>query len=516
MVGAVSGPFTLHALVEAAAAATPDAPAVRMKGEVLSYGALHARATAIAAHLAEAGVSPGDRVGLYQPKSLEGVAAIVGILGAGAAYVPVDPAAPPDRLRTILEHCGISVLFAAGRPLAQLEKLDPPLADTLIIGPGAKAGGETLLRGTDQDLAYVLYTSGSTGRPKGVAITHGQSLSFVRTATETFELTPADVLVSHAPFNFDLSVIDLWCTFAAGASVVLLPEAWLAFPTKIAAAVEEQRISVWNSVPTALIQLVSKGGLDKRDLSSLRLIMFAGEPFPIKHLSRLADLVPDATLLNVYGQTEANSSTYFVVDQVPDEPSVLPIGRPFPNYEVLVLDDDGAQIEEPDREGELYVIGGAVAAGYWNEPERTAAAFVQHPLIEERRLTVYRTGDRVAYDARGDLLFRGRVDAAVKCRGYRVELGEVEAVASQVAGVAQVCVVPVPHEELTNILVMFVVAEIDTPFDEPALRAHLGALLPRYMLPEAIVTKAALPSTGTGKVDRRALAAEALEAAPNT
>lgn len=517
MVGAVSAPFTLHGLVETAAETAPDAPAVRMKDEVLSYGALLDRAAAIAALLAEAGVAPGDRVGLYQPKSLEGVAAIVGILGAGASYVPVDPASPPERLRTILEHCGISVLFSAGRPLEQLERAAALPAETKVLSPSVVAGakgGDGLLQGTDQDLAYVLYTSGSTGSPKGVAITHGQSLSFVRTATATFGLAPADVLVSHAPFNFDLSVIDLWCAFAAGASVALLPESWLAFPAKVAGMVQEQRISVWNSVPSALVQLVAKGGLEKRDLSSLRLIMFAGEPFPLKHLRRLAEAVPSATLVNVYGQTEANSSTYFFVDEIPED--TLPIGRPFPNYEVLVLDQEGLPVTEPDTEGELYVIGSAVAAGYWNEPERTGGAFVQHPLMNARRQTVYKTGDRVAFDAAGRLLFRGRMDTAVKCRGYRVELGEVEAVAAQVPGVGRVCVSPVPHEELTNVLVMFVVPEVDPPFDEGTLRAHLAARLPRYMMPETIVTKRVLPTTGNQKIDRRALAFEALEAVSNT
>ncbi len=518
----MTAPFTLHGLVEAVADRTPEAPAVRMKDERLTYGELSARARQIAGQLAAAGVGPGDRVGLYQPKSVEGVAALLGILGSGAAYVPVDPGSPPERARFILEHCGVSALFAAGRPLAELGTLalETPLVDALLVpagtevGPGlaaqvvpvdrAAAPGD-LLEGTDQDLAYVLYTSGSTGTPKGVAITHGQSLCFVRTATETFGLMPSDVLASHAPFNFDLSIIDLFCAFAAGASVALIPEPWLAFPPRVAELIERAGITVWNSVPSALVQLIVKGGLETRDLSRLRLIMFAGEPFPLKHLARLRALVPHAELLNVYGQTEANSSTYHRIGEVPED--VLPIGRPFPNYAVLVLDDDGDPIEEPNLEGELYVVGGAVASGYWNDPERTAAAFVQHPHAPERRQIVYKTGDRVAFDERGDLLFRGRADAAVKCRGFRVELGEVESVAAGMAGVDAVCVVPVPHEELSHLLVMFVQAA--ESLDLSVLHARLAAKLPRYMIPEAVVIRRQLPRTGTGKIDRRALAGDA-------
>jgi amino acid adenylation domain-containing protein len=500
-------PFTLHGLVEAAAQRTPDAPAVRMKDEVLTYAQLSERARRIASHLASLGVEPGDRVGLYQPKSLDGVAALIGILGAGAAYVPVDPGAPVDRARFILEHCGVRVCFAAGRPLQELSKQESPIVDHVITPETELAAPGDLLEGTDADLAYVLYTSGSTGTPKGVAITHGQSLSFVRTATATFSLQPQDVLDSHAPFNFDLSIIDLFCAFAAGASCVLIPEPWLAFPLRVAELIEKSRITVWNSVPSALVQLVNKGALESRDLSALRLIMFAGEPFPLKHLARLRELVPHAELLNIYGQTEANSSTCYPIGDIPED--VLPIGKTFPNYGVLVLDERGEEISEPNVEGELYVIGGAVASGYWNDPERTAKSFVQHPLVKERRQIVYKTGDRVAYDERGDLVFKGRVDSAIKCRGFRVELGEIESVANAVEGVDTVCVVAVPHEEMSNLLVMFVVPEKGKTIDETALRERLNAKLPRYMIPEAILHREMLPSTGTGKIDRRALLPDA-------
>jgi acyl-CoA synthetase (AMP-forming)/AMP-acid ligase II len=179
---------------------------------------------------------------------------------------------------------------------------------------------------------------------------------------------------------------------------------------------------------------------------------------------------------------------------------------------VLLLDESGEEVNEPNIEGELYVIGGAVASGYWNDPERTAKAFVQHPLLKERRQIVYKTGDRMVYDERGDLVFRGRMDSAIKCRGFRVELGEIEAVAGNVEGVDTACVVPVAHEELSNLLVMFVVAERGKTVDENALRERLAAKLPRYMLPEAIVIKSELPSTGTGKIDRRALASDAAAA----
>jgi amino acid adenylation domain-containing protein len=517
--------FLLDQLIAQAAAAHPDAPAVRMEAEVLSYGTLEARVQGVAGGLAAAGVRAGDRVGLYLPKGIDAVVALLGILRAGAAYVPVDPQAPPERVRYILGHCGVKVLFAGGRPLKQLTG-GKRLVDTLVVpddctvptgvagsgirmGAFARAEAPPAVGRTQDDLAYVLYTSGSTGQPKGVAITHGQSLAFVRTATEVFGLSAGDILASHAPFNFDLSIIDLFCTFMAGAQVALLPEAWLGFPAKVADFMAQTPITVWNSVPSALVGVVNRGQPEAKDLSRLRLIMFAGEPFPLPALRALRAAAPEAALLNVYGQTEANSSTYHWIDEIPPDGQPLPIGRPFPNYDVLVLGDDGQAITAPDTPGELYVIGPAVASGYYADPERTLAAFVQHPLRKEARQAVYRTGDRAAWDAAGRLVFKGRADHAVKVRGFRVELAEIEAVARQVAGVAEACASAVPEEEVGHRLVLFVAEAPGQHVDEETLRHHLAELLPKYMRPERVALRASLPHTSTGKVDRPGLAREA-------
>ncbi|MCA9553376.1 MAG: amino acid adenylation domain-containing protein [Myxococcales bacterium] len=518
--------FLLDQLVARAAAHDPDAPAVCMEAQRLTYGELEARVQAVAAGLASAGVRPGDRVGLYMPKHPEAVAALLGILRAGAAYVPVDPQAPVERVRFILEHCGVKVLFAGGRPLKQLAAAGKRVADTLVVPddctvPTGVAGGGCRLGAlggadvapvagrTEDDLAYVLYTSGSTGLPKGVAITHGQSLAFVRTATEIFGLHAGDTLASHAPFNFDLSIIDLFCTFLAGAQVALLPEAWLGFPAKVADFIAQTPITVWNSVPSALVGVVNRGQLEAKDLSRLRLIMFAGEPFPLPALRGLRAAVPEATLLNVYGQTEANSSTYHRIDEIPADGQPLPIGRPFPNYDVLVMGDDGRAVTEPGVPGELYVVGPAVASGYYADPERTAAAFVQHPLRPGCRQPVYRTGDRAAWDEAGRLVFKGRADHAVKVRGFRVELAEIESVARQVTGVADACAAAVPEDEVGHRLVLFVAEAPGQHVDEEGLRHHLAEILPKYMRPERVALRASLPRTTTGKVDRPSLNREA-------
>lgn len=527
---------TLDQLVSAAALRSPAAPAVRAVDAALDYAALDAAATRIAHHLAALGVRPGDRVALWAPKSVGVVAAVVGIMRAGAAYLPIDPAAPLERARFIIEHCQARVLLTGGGPLAALGRALPaerppvevvasidgpaPVVDgartaALEASSGSTARGEPgpppprssgeRSRPVDGDLAYVLYTSGSTGRPKGVAITHAQSLAFVLPAVEVFELTAADVVASHAALNFDLSVIDLYCTFAAGASVVLIPERYLPFPAKVASLIQDLGITVWNSVPSALIQLTQHGQLASRDLSRLRLVMFAGEPYPAKHLRALREAAPHARLLNVYGQTEANSSTYHEVSEIPPDGQLLPIGKTLPNYHVFALDLEGRPITTPGVEGELYVRSNAVASGYFDDPVRTERAFVQNPLEPSRRDIVYRTGDRVSYDADGNLLFHGRADAVVKVRGFRVELGELESVVGALPGIVDVAVIAVPDEDVTNRLVLYYATAEGAEVSVTEVTEALVKRVLRAMVPEHVIREVALPRTPNGKTDRRAL-----------
>jgi len=521
---------TLDELVASAARRTPTAPAIRAVDAHIDYAALDRGASWVAAELHHLGIVPGDRVALWAPKSIRCVTAIVGILRAGCAYVPIDPAAPLDRARTILEQSGATVLFCGGVPLTVLGRALPAerpkllalfdldngspvidglpaiaFADGAVPRPAPPRSGPPMRAPIDADLAYILFTSGSTGRPKGVAITHAQSLAFVEPASEIFELVASDVVASHASFNFDLSIIDLFCTFAVGASVALIPERYLAFPARIGAMIQDARITVWNSVPSALIQLTHHGHLAGRDLSSLRLVMFAGEPYPSVHLARLAEILPRTKLLNVYGQTEANSSTYFPIATVPKGDQPLPIGKTFPNYEVFALDLEGRRVSTPGVEGELYVRSNAVASGYWNDPERTGRAFVQNPLQPARRDMVYRTGDRVTHDADGNLIFLGRADAVVKVRGVRVELGELESIVLAIEGVSECAAIAVPHQELTNQLVIFYAPAEGVEVTPDTVIAALARRVSRVMIPEKLISDRSLPRTPNGKIDRRSL-----------
>ena len=383
--------ITLPALVQRAASQTPDAIAVIAPDRHLTYGELHGWSLEVAQQLRDMGVQRGDRVAVYELKSAAAIAGIIGVLEAGAAYVPIDPDAPPPRMRFIVQHCGARVLMTSGRPLERLqETYDRCPTPSLVVPADASLKDEfceAIVRRSaapppspppsdpehpsDSDLAYVLYTSGSTGAPQGVAVTHRQALSFVQPVARDLRFGVDDVVASHAPLTLDLSVLDVFGTFAAGAKLAVIPEQWLSFPEKVGNFIESNGVTVWNSVASALVGLIRGNAFVGRDIAKLRTIIFAGEPMSWRHIRFLRGQAPNAELVNIYGQTEAGLSCRFRVTSIPDDDEPVPIGRPFDNYDILLLDQEGKLVTEPDREGELLIVSTAVASGYWNAPERT-------------------------------------------------------------------------------------------------------------------------------------------------
>jgi clorobiocin biosynthesis protein CloN4 len=341
-------------------------------------------------------------------------------------------------------------------------------------------------------MAYILYTSGSTGAPKGVCLSHRNALAFVDWAAREIGADPADRFASHAPFHFDLSVFDLYAAFRAGASVHLIPPELSAAPSLLVDYLTRHRITVWYSVPSALILMARSGGLLDAAPSALalRAVLFAGEPFPVKYLRQLREHLPGVRFLNLYGPTETNVCTFHeVVAMPPDQVSPVPIGRACSGDRVWAVRDDGTPAGHGE-EGELVVDGPTVMLGYWGQPPQTGP---------------YRTGDRVVLLDSGDYQYLGRRDSLVKVRGYRIELGQVEAALQAHPGVGDVAVVTEGTGVDARIVAYVVPAEADAPglLD---LKRHCAATLPRYMIVDAVRFVAELPRTGTGKVDRLALA----------
>ena len=530
-----------HLLTERAALA-PGRPAVAAGERSLSYEELDRLSNQVARALLAQGVRPGDRVGILAPKSAASVVAVFGALKAGACYVPLDPRSPAERLASIMRDSGVAVVVAdegtAQRAAAMADAV-PGLRALVMTGPhwGPEGGSTpgtrppglavpspglavvpwdavraepdgplTGDRAIETDLAYILYTSGSTGTPKGVMISHRASLTFCAWAAACAGLGEQDRVCSPAPLHFDLSVFDVFATCRAGACMVVLPEQTTTFPVRLAEWIAQQRISVWYSVPSILTMLATYGNLRGFDLSALRAIVFAGEVFPVKHLSRLMAELPDARYLNWYGPTETNVCTWYEVPPGAELTAPIPIGRACANTDVFAVTADGGRVSEPGQEGELYVRGPALMHGYWGQPDKTAAVLSRNPFQQAYDEPAYRTGDLVTVDEEGNYVFLGRRDGMVKTRGYRVELGEVEAALYAHPAVREAVVLPLPDEILGNRLRAVISADASSGLTRQDVLEHCLRRLPGYMVPDVVEFCEALPRTSTGKVDRTQLA----------
>ena len=321
----------------------------------------------------------------------------------------------------------------------------------------------------------------------------------------TFGVHAGDRLSNHAPFHFDLSIFDLYVALRAGACVSLVPDEVSPFPVQLAAWIESDGISVWYSVPSALTRLLLHGRLERFEYRTLRTVLFAGEVFPVKYLREVMERLAHADFHNLYGPTETNVCTYYSVPR-PLAPEVeeIPIGVACENTDVVALDESGRAVA-PGGEGELHVRGPALLLGYWNLPDRTAAAIVPNPLQPAYHDPLYRTGDIVRLREDGSYAFVGRRDHMVKSRGYRIELGEIEQVLHQHAGVREAAVVAIPDDEVGARL-NAVVAAHNGGLQAAELQKFCLERLPKYMVPERVVFLDELPKTSTGKADRVAIA----------
>ena len=522
--------FQLPQLLTASAALHPEADAVRHGDERLTYAELDDRSGRLAATLLAQGVRRGDRVGLFFPKSIPSIVTIFGILKAGGVYVPIDPASPGTRVGYLVRNCGIRHLVTTRErvPLLEAAFANGVPGELLAVLLVDDAGDATIPRctqrlvtwsealgpppaaadlGVETDLAYILYTSGSTGEPKGVMISHRAALTFVHWSHEEFAVSSQDIVSSHAPLHFDLSILDVFTTIAAGATVVLVPDRLSTFPVRLAEFIRTQRISVWYSVPSALTLMLQRGKFADHAYPDLRVLLFAGEVFPIKFVQQLRRAVT-ARLCNLYGPTETNVCTWYeVTDRDLAREVPLPIGKAIRNYEVFAVTAEGAHVVAGGGEGELFARGPGLMSGYWGDEAKSDRVLRRHPLgappASERLMA---TGDIVSVDEHGDFLYVGRRDSMIKSRGYRIELGEVEAALMRCAGVREAAVVAVPDPLLTNRLKGFVSAEDGLTLTSQEVQAFLRTVLPPYMVPETIELLAELPKTSTGKLDRQQLA----------
>ena len=518
--------YLLPHAVDRAAMRAPDRDAIRYGDASLTYAALAERSDRLAGLLRSQGVRRGDRVGIHAGKGLAAAVGLYGAMKAGAAYVPLDPSSPPARQAFIVRDCGIRhVVTEPARAAALRLLLAEGVPVECAVGVSDTDLGVRTFSWSDvdahppvvhdpdlveMDLSYILYTSGSTGTPKGVMHTHRSALAFARVAADTYGFRGEDRLSNHAPLHFDLSTMDYFSSALAGATTVIIPDAHTRMPASYASLIEKERLTVLYAVPLALTHLLLHGAIDKRDLSSVRWVLFGGEPFPTRHLRALMAALPNAQFSNVYGPTEVNGVTYWIVPPLPDDDTPIPIGSPYANVELRIVGDDDEPVADGET-GELLARTPTMMRGYWGRPDLDARAFWKRPVFGHFEDVYHRTGDLVRRREDGLLEFHGRKDRQVKARGYRIELDEVEVVMGSHDAVESAAAFAVPDEDGSVHVEGVVTLREARHLTLEELRAHLAASLPRYAIPERIDILEAMPRGSTGKIDRRELARRARE-----
>ncbi|MCA1634100.1 MAG: amino acid adenylation domain-containing protein, partial [Acidobacteria bacterium] len=486
----------LHTLFERQAARTPDAVAVTFNGTELKYRELEARANQLARHLRTLGVGPEARAGVCMQRSIEMVVALLGVLKAGAAYVPLDPEYPRERLDFMLEDSQVSVLLTQQ---ALLDTLSPQTARVVALDSdwhviSEQSGDALRLEMSAEHPAYVIYTSGSTGRPKGVVITHRAISNHMLWMSDEMPLDAEDRVLQKTPLSFDASVWEFYAPLLCGAQLVMAPPGAHRDSAALVRHMREESVTVVQVVPSMLRLLVEEEEI--AECESLRRVCVGGEALSAELVKRFRERV-DAELYNLYGPTEA---TIDASSWRADGTERVTIGRPVSNVRMYVVDESLNPVPVGVA-GELLIGGDGLARGYLNRPGLTAEKFTPNPFGEVGGGRLYRTGDLVRYLAGGELEYLGRIDHQVKVRGFRIELGEIESALEADERVRQAVVVA-RQEGGESRLVAYVVGEGAAA---NGLRARLKKELPEYMTPSAFVLMDELPLTPNGKVDRRAL-----------
>ncbi|WP_039074103.1 non-ribosomal peptide synthetase [Bacillus sp. MSP13] len=490
---------SLHGLFERQAAFTPERPAIRFSGGSLTYAELDMYASRLGARLAARGVTKESVVGVLSERSPDMLIAVLAVLKAGGAYLPLDPSYPEERLSYMLKDSGAALLLT--QPGCSAPNFS---GETLEVDMTSLAGekAENLLFAPDSgSLAYVIYTSGSTGQPKGVTVEHRQAISFLTGMQREFPLQEDDIVMVKTSFSFDASVWQLFWWSLSGASAYLLPPGWEKDPALIVKAIHQEKVTTVHFIPAMLNSFLDQAEIERlSDGTSLKRVFAGGEPLAPGTAARFASLLPQVSLTHGYGPTEATvDAAFYVLDPERDRDRLrIPIGKPVPGVRLYVLDPHLA-VQPCGVAGELYIAGAGVARGYLNRPALTEERFLEDPFYPGERM--YKTGDVVRWLPDGNMEFLGRLDDQVKIRGYRIEPGEIEAALRSIEGIREAAVT------------------VRTDSGEPELcayieglrrnevRAQLERLLPSYMIPAHMIEMEQWPITPSGKLDRNALPA---------
>lgn len=494
----------LHEQFDIKACDVPALIAVIAEDKTLTYGELQVRARNLGAQLQSLGATPNRLIAVVMEKGWEQVVATLGILYAGAAYLPLDPGLPVERLHHILDRAEVTLVLTQSHLDGVINW--PSAVIRIFVDREELQSSPTVLHPvvvSADDLAYVIYTSGSTGLPKGVMISHRGAINTILDINERFEVAQNDRILALSSLTFDLSVYDIFGTLSAGAAIVMPTSHAARNPALWLDLIATTHVTVWNSVPALLNMLLEYLNGHEQSLPlSLRLVMLSGDWIPLALPDRVRALLPAAQIISLGGATEVSvwSIFYPIMQVMPDWVSI-PYGKPLRNQRFYVLDEafHSRPVWVP---GQLYIGGVGLAKGYWRDAERTSASFIDNPTTGER---LYKTGDIGRYLPDGNIEFLGREDFQVKVQGYRIELGEIEASLESHSGIRSAVACVVGEEQKEKRLVAYVVVQDGKHVDDEELSAFLSTKLPQYMVPSSYARLDSLPLSANGKVDRKAL-----------
>lgn len=468
-----------------------------------TYSQLADKTRRVGTFLLRRGLQANDVVVVLLGKERAALSAFWGVTYAGGIYSPMDCHAPVSRLQLIIDVLVPAFVIADEENRDKALELVPKERLLLIEEawqeqPDRSALEEVQKLRIDTDPLYIICTSGSTGVPKGVVISHRAVIDFTEESSQVMDFSSEESFANQAPFYFDASVPDLYCTIRNGATLHIIPEKCFSFPIKVLEYIREHEVNAIFWVPSALIVTANLRALREVNVACLKKIMFCGEVMPVKQYNMWKKYVPDAKYVNYYGPSETTyASTYYIIDREFGNDEALPIGRAAINTGVLILNQEDRPCGRGET-GELCIRGSGVALGYYNNPEKTREAFVQNPLAPFYRDIMYRTGDLVKENERGEIEYVGRKDFQIKHMGFRIELGEIEAAAMSVSGMSRACCIY--HEKRQSIILLY-----EGSAEEKSVKDGLMKRLPGYMVPGNIVRLDAMPMNANGKIDRRLL-----------
>ena len=492
--------------LESTSARLPDKTAFACEDTAMTFGEVRSGAARIGSGLLARGYGK-EPVVILMNRHPRMITAFFGAVYGGCYYVPIDEEMPRFRVDLIFASLKPRVVITDADNAETLKEMDfagEVLLYEDLVREEEDAARLSLVRRhqIDTDPIYIVFTSGSTGIPKGVIACHRSVIDYVEQLTSVLRVDETSVLANQTPLYFDACLKELFSTLKCGATTWLVPRQLFRFPVKLVEYLNEHRVNTICWVVSALTIISSMNTFKTVKPEYLHTVAFGSEVFPIRQFRRWREALPKARFINLYGPTEATGmSCYFEVDRDFEEGEPIPIGRPFDNTDLFLLKEDGTAAGEGES-GEMCIRGTAVTLGYYNNPERTAEAFVQNPLNPHYPEIIYKTGDLARYNSRGELVFISRKDDQIKHMGHRIELGEIEARVNLIEEIASSCCV---YDREKQKIVLFYKGEMD----RGALLGRLKDLLPRYMLPNRIVQLDEMPYTENGKINRKYLASQA-------